>query len=232
MLSKTERPHIMALTMELNLSSRMTMSEAPWATLVPVIPMARPTSAALSAGASFVPSPVTPTTSPPSGRLSSHSAVYPGIILSLSFSQDTLSTAIFCACVTSHSSLELGRPLPFRRVTIRYLSSGDDRAITWILGNSLSTSLGVMARNVGPSMASPPSVRIPHCLAMARAVLIISPVTMRTVTPARWAVATASFTSLRRGSMMPTMQSMTSFSPSGALSSQSEGRELLLLKSR
>ena len=66
MLSYTLRPHIMALTMELNLSSRMTMSEAPLATSVPS-PIARPTSAALRAGASLVPSPVTPTTSPPSG---------------------------------------------------------------------------------------------------------------------------------------------------------------------
>lgn len=33
-------------------------------TLVPVIPIDSPTSAALSAGASLVPSPVTPTTSP------------------------------------------------------------------------------------------------------------------------------------------------------------------------
>ena len=38
---------------------------APWATLVPLMPIARPTSAAFRAGASFVPSPVTPTTWPP-----------------------------------------------------------------------------------------------------------------------------------------------------------------------
>lgn len=36
-------PQLMALTMELNLSSKMTMSEALCATLVPVIPMAKPT---------------------------------------------------------------------------------------------------------------------------------------------------------------------------------------------
>lgn len=42
---------------------------------VPESPMASPTSAALSAGPSFVPSPVTPTTSPPCvDRLASHSS--------------------------------------------------------------------------------------------------------------------------------------------------------------
>ncbi len=40
----------------------------------PPLPMASPTLAAFSAGASLVPSPVTPTTSPPSGRLAFHSS--------------------------------------------------------------------------------------------------------------------------------------------------------------
>ena len=48
------------------------MSEASLATSVPLRPMLRPTSAVLRAGASFVPSPVAPTTSPPSGRLADH----------------------------------------------------------------------------------------------------------------------------------------------------------------
>jgi hypothetical protein len=48
--------------MEEKRSSRMMMSEASMATCVPEMPMDRPTSAALSAGASLVPSPVTPTT--------------------------------------------------------------------------------------------------------------------------------------------------------------------------
>ena len=62
-----ERPHFIAFTIELNLSSRMTIAAAPFATSVPAIPIASPTSAAANAGASFVPSPVTPTTSPPFG---------------------------------------------------------------------------------------------------------------------------------------------------------------------
>ena len=48
--------------------------------------MAIPTSAAFRAGASFVPSPVTPTTCPPKGRDATHSSLYPGKNLSRSFS--------------------------------------------------------------------------------------------------------------------------------------------------
>ena len=61
---KTHRPHDTDLTMLLKLSSRMTMSAASLATSVPAMPMARPTSDSLRAGASLVPSPVTATTSP------------------------------------------------------------------------------------------------------------------------------------------------------------------------
>mmetsp|Transcript_26233 Transcript_26233/g.66722 ORF Transcript_26233/g.66722 Transcript_26233/m.66722 type:complete len:297 (+) Transcript_26233:1535-2425(+) len=63
-LSNTERPHMTAFTMEEKLSSMMTTSDASFATSVPLIPMLIPTSASFKAGASFVPSPVTATTSP------------------------------------------------------------------------------------------------------------------------------------------------------------------------
>lgn len=55
------RPYLTALRIEQKLSSVSTMSEAFLATSVPVIPIAKPISALLSAGASFVPSPVTAT---------------------------------------------------------------------------------------------------------------------------------------------------------------------------
>ncbi len=50
--------------MELKLSSSRIMAADYLATSVPAIPMANPTSAFFNAGASFVPSPVTATTSP------------------------------------------------------------------------------------------------------------------------------------------------------------------------
>lgn len=61
-------PHSTALTIEVKLSFRRMISAAYLATQVPVIPMANPTSAFFNAGASFVPSPVTATTSPLSLR--------------------------------------------------------------------------------------------------------------------------------------------------------------------
>lgn len=54
----------MAVIILLKLSSKRIMPEASLATSVPAIPIAKPTSAFLSAGASFVPSPVTATTWP------------------------------------------------------------------------------------------------------------------------------------------------------------------------
>mmetsp|Transcript_12191 Transcript_12191/g.19874 ORF Transcript_12191/g.19874 Transcript_12191/m.19874 type:complete len:420 (-) Transcript_12191:1465-2724(-) len=211
MLSYTERPQRMAFTMELNLSSRMTMSEASWATLVPVTPMLRPTLAAFRAGASLVPSPVTPTTWPPSSpRLATHSSRYPGSTRSRSLAQ------LSPGCASSQLAWSLGSPWPFSRVTSRYLSSGLDRASTCSLGRILSTWAGVILRKSGPSRAMPSAVRMPHCRAMARAVWMLSPVTMRTTTPARCAVATASRTSPRSGSWMPTRQSSTSPSVSSS----------------
>lgn len=56
------RPHLTACTIDAKLSSIMRMSAACFATSVPAIFIAKPTSALESAGASLVPSPVTATT--------------------------------------------------------------------------------------------------------------------------------------------------------------------------
>lgn len=55
-------PHLTALTIDTKLSSMIKMSAAYFATSVPAMFIANPTSALLRAGASFVPSPVTATT--------------------------------------------------------------------------------------------------------------------------------------------------------------------------
>ncbi len=60
----TARPCATASTIVAKLSSVKIISEAPWATSVPVIPIAQPTSLAFKAGASFTPSPVIATTAP------------------------------------------------------------------------------------------------------------------------------------------------------------------------
>ena len=64
------------------------------------------------------------------------------------------------------------------------LSSGDDRASTCRVGSNASTCAGVSLRKSGPSMARPPGVSIPHSFAMAFAVSMLSPVTIRTKIPA------------------------------------------------
>lgn len=60
--SKIFRPHFIAVTIDLKLSSSKIIPEASLAIYVPVIPIANPISAFLRAGASFVPSPVIATT--------------------------------------------------------------------------------------------------------------------------------------------------------------------------
>ena len=80
--SYTFLPHITAFTMLVKLSSVRMMSEASLATSVPAIPIAKPTSAFLRAGASLVPSPVTATTSLPAESVLS---MIPGMILSIQF---------------------------------------------------------------------------------------------------------------------------------------------------
>ncbi len=62
-LSYTRRPSLTALAMVAKLSSVSTISAASLVTSVPLMPIAMPTSACFSAGASFTPSPVIPTTS-------------------------------------------------------------------------------------------------------------------------------------------------------------------------
>ena len=57
-------PSSTALTIVAKLSSVIIMSDAPFATSVPFLPIAQPISAAFSAGASFTPSPVMATTFP------------------------------------------------------------------------------------------------------------------------------------------------------------------------
>lgn len=62
MLAVTVLPHSTALTIVQKLSFMMMISEASLATSVPAIPIAKPTLAALSCGASLEPSPVAATT--------------------------------------------------------------------------------------------------------------------------------------------------------------------------
>ena len=64
MFAKTMRPSSTAATIDAKLSSRSVTEAASLLTSVPEIPIAMPTSAFFSAGASLTPSPVMATTSP------------------------------------------------------------------------------------------------------------------------------------------------------------------------
>mmetsp|Transcript_1332 Transcript_1332/g.3649 ORF Transcript_1332/g.3649 Transcript_1332/m.3649 type:complete len:268 (-) Transcript_1332:1697-2500(-) len=178
MLWYTLRPHNTALAIDLILSSRITISHDSLAVSVPSRPSANPTSASFSAGASFVPSPVTATTSP--SRL---------------------------CCLTSIS-----------------LSVGVERASTRMSSATRALSSLLIFRNTGPSItAFGPSTagsRIPTSSAMNLAVRTLSPVTIRTVTPAPRSSSTASLDSGRIGSLIPTMPSSVRWC-SGASSQKS-----------
>jgi hypothetical protein len=66
---------------------------------------------------------------------------------------------------------------------------------TCSLGRMGMSSCAGMFLKLGPSSATPDSVRMPHSRAMWRAVWMLSPVTMRTVMPAFWHTSTACGTS-------------------------------------
>ena len=92
------RPSSMALTIVLKLSSARTMFAASFATSVPVMPIAIPMSARLSAGASFTPSPVTATISPNSFIASAIFSLCCGLTRAkiISFSLSDKSFKSFC----------------------------------------------------------------------------------------------------------------------------------------
>mmetsp|Transcript_15488 Transcript_15488/g.60611 ORF Transcript_15488/g.60611 Transcript_15488/m.60611 type:complete len:321 (-) Transcript_15488:1483-2445(-) len=102
---------------------------------------------------------------------------------------------------------ETTSPRDFCRLHSMSLSAGEERASTLILTATASFSLWLILRNTGPSRMRPssPSWIIPASLAMASAVSLLSPVTMRTITPAWRRSRTASAVSGRIGSLMPVM---------------------------
>lgn len=91
----TFRPQTTAFTIELKLSSRIMMSEAFFDTWVPVIPIASPMSALIKAGASFAPSPVTPTIWPSLLIPSTNTYLCYGLLLAITTKSPTTSSNAF-----------------------------------------------------------------------------------------------------------------------------------------
>mmetsp|Transcript_18107 Transcript_18107/g.37652 ORF Transcript_18107/g.37652 Transcript_18107/m.37652 type:complete len:273 (+) Transcript_18107:1139-1957(+) len=176
-LSYTFRPHRTALAIDWMLSSRITMSQASLAISVPAIPNAKPTSASFNAGASFVPSPVTDTTSPKFW------------------------------CSRTRTSLSLGVDLASTRIL---------SATSLFRSGDIFRKTGPSSRQSGGSFGS----KMPASCAMNLAVSGLSPVTIRTVTPAPFKSLTASLVSGRMGSLIPHTARNVRFS-SGATSQNS-----------
>ena len=152
------RPSSTAFSIEAKLSSVKTISAAPLATSVPVMPIAIPISAAFKLGASLTPSPV----------------------------------------------IAAIKPLSLIAFTMDILFSGETRANTLTV---FTTSFNCSNDNLSsssPLMACDSSSAIPNSLAMAKAVVLWSPVIMIVVMPAFLKILTAFLHSGRGGSIIPT----------------------------
>lgn len=135
-------------------------------TSVPAMPMARPMSDSCNAGASLVPSPVTATTSP---------NMFLKLVTNVCLSRGN-DLAMTCIQFVQISNVSIYQ---------RIIKSGLCCHLqTWILGMTSFICSGVILRKSDPSMAIPSAVSIPHSLAIALAVFILSPVTIRTDIPA------------------------------------------------
>lgn len=148
------------------------------ATYVPAIPMANPTSAFLRAGASFVPSPVTATTSPLS--LSPVTSAY------LSYGLDLARTNNLSLILSNSSPLEMVSILsylPFSSASFIVLAQSHSATLHF-----LQTTPPTSLINSAPSMTNSSfyPFKMPTSLAIALAVTILSPVTILTLIPAVW----------------------------------------------
>lgn len=152
------------------------MSAAYFATSVPVIPIAKPTSAFLRAGASFVPSPVTATTYPLS--LNPVTKAY------LSYGLDLASTLNVSLSLSNYYAFWMVSTLNYFPVFYCYLESlaQSHFGVLQFLQTTPPTNLIKSA----PSMTTLPSpvCMIPIYSAIALAVMRLSPVTILIVIPA------------------------------------------------
>mmetsp|Transcript_15651 Transcript_15651/g.38982 ORF Transcript_15651/g.38982 Transcript_15651/m.38982 type:complete len:356 (+) Transcript_15651:301-1368(+) len=173
----TLRPHLTALTMDEKESSMSRMSAASLAMQVPLF-MAKPTSAAVSAGASLVPSPVIATTST-RGSSPLRSAAAAAAAASAALADADADCAAPSTCCMGRSTLftcAASSPMAaatvldccrscLRADTSRNLSVGEQRAMTLSLGHRVlkvarsREPSGAVTRllNWGPSSTSPAS---------------------------------------------------------------------------
>lgn len=165
--------------------------------------MANPTSAFLRAGASLVPSPVTATTFPLSLR--------PVTKQYLSYGLDLAKTSNLSLILSNSSALATVSTLTYCPSSAFDESIGQSQTWTLHLAQTIPpTSL----LNYGPYMAKNSfySETKPISLAMALAVMILSPVTILTMIPALWHSLMASGTYFLGISLTPTTAIKTKLS--------------------
>mmetsp|Transcript_27828 Transcript_27828/g.83115 ORF Transcript_27828/g.83115 Transcript_27828/m.83115 type:complete len:315 (+) Transcript_27828:859-1803(+) len=175
--AKQRRPCSMPFTTEAKLSSRTMRSAASLLTSEP-LPMARPQFACFSAGASFTPSPVTPTHSP--------------------WAWNSLTIWSFCFGVVREKTAWRYWQMACQSSSSRRSSSGPVRTMAQEPGGPR----GRAVRRPAPSTSS--VLMMPTCCAIALAVAGWSPVTIATRTCAAWHCAMASRTPARGGSRRAT----------------------------
>lgn len=165
-----------AFTIELKLSSSKIIAADYLATYVPAIPMANPTSAFFKAGASFVPSPVTATTSPLSLRPVTKAYLSSGLDLA-----KTRSLSMILSNSSPFAIVSILNYFYFSYASLIVLAQSQT-AVRHVLQITPPTSLIKSAPYITSSSLFP--LRIPTSLAMALAVTILSPVTILTLIPA------------------------------------------------
>lgn len=148
------------------------------ATSVPAIPIAKPTSAFFRAGASFVPSPVTATTYPLSFN--------PVTKAYLSSGLDLAKTKSLSLILSNSSPLAMVSTLNYfycYSASLKVLAQSQVGVLHFL---HMTPPMSLM--NSAPSMTSSSfyPLMIPTSLAIARAVTILSPVTILTLIPALW----------------------------------------------
>lgn len=165
MESKIFLPHFIAVTIDLKLSSRRIIPAAYLATYVPAIPIANPMSAFFKAGASFVPSPVIATTW--------SNCLSPVAIIYLSVGEERAKTLRLAATFLKFSIL------PTLYSCVPWFLIPPTKALKSFPSITVLSSSPLLCQSFG---------RIPAYLAIATAVFWLSPVIIRTVTPAVWQV--------------------------------------------
>lgn len=188
--SKIFLPYLTAVIMLEKLSSNKIIPAASLATYVPAIPMANPISAFFKAGASFVPSPVIATTFPICFKPVAKVYLSSGEDLARTLNSLTifLNSSIFYTNSLSSFSTFFNSPT----LSLNYFPS--------ITKNSPGSPLSGFSYTAGIILAS---------FAMAVAVSVLSPVTIRTMMPALLQLVTASGIPSFRGSLIPANPSTT-----------------------